>query len=169
MAMIGDMVKRARALGGLSVKAGVLGGATYEDGTLVAEVAFWNEYGTSRTPARPFLRTAVWDNGDAWRGLLSRAAERYMLGAGTLADVVTITGGQMEADIKESIKGGEFEPISPVTAAARHFRKRKDMERGAAYWAALRAVRDGTADTSDNAPLRDTHTLYNAISYAEGV
>jgi hypothetical protein len=48
------------ALGGKSVKVGLQNDGTMgEDGeTLVAQYAYYNEFGTSRIPARPFMRTA---------------------------------------------------------------------------------------------------------------
>ena len=44
-----------------SVRVGVLENATYPDGTPVAMVAFWNEYGTKTSPVRAFFRTTVSD------------------------------------------------------------------------------------------------------------
>lgn len=38
-----------------SVRVGVLESATYPDGTPVAMVAFWNEYGTKTSPVRAFF------------------------------------------------------------------------------------------------------------------
>ncbi len=31
----------------------------YKDGTRIVDVAFWNEYGTKRIPARPFIRSTA--------------------------------------------------------------------------------------------------------------
>lgn len=50
--------------------------ATYpaEDGGLpVAQVAFWNEYGTTRAPSRPFIRNMVEDQMPTWAHKLSVA------------------------------------------------------------------------------------------------
>ena len=49
-----------------SVRVGVLENATYPDGTPVAMVAFWNEYGTRTADPRPFFRTTVWENKKNW-------------------------------------------------------------------------------------------------------
>ena len=49
-----------------SVRVGVLENATYPDGTPVAMVAFWNEYGTKRIPPRPFFRTTVSEQKKNW-------------------------------------------------------------------------------------------------------
>lgn len=63
---LGPVLKRlaARLGTGGSVRVGFLEGRTYPAGkkgkTLnVAQVAFWNEFGTKKTPARPFFRNTV--------------------------------------------------------------------------------------------------------------
>ena len=59
---VAELVKR---MGGAEVSIGVLSTAQpYPDGTTVAEVALWNEFGTRSIPERSFLRSAVDDNGD---------------------------------------------------------------------------------------------------------
>lgn len=49
-----------------SLRVGVLEDATYPDGTPVAMVAFWNEYGTKTAPVRAFFRTTVSNNKKNW-------------------------------------------------------------------------------------------------------
>ena len=49
-----------------SVRVGVLENATYPDGTPVAMVAFWNEYGTKTSPVRAFFRTTVSEQKKNW-------------------------------------------------------------------------------------------------------
>jgi hypothetical protein len=65
----------------LSITVGVHSGegsATYEDGATVLEVAIWNEFGTSRIPARSFLRAWFDENRDEakelWEALLKQVA-----------------------------------------------------------------------------------------------
>ena len=50
----------------IGLKVGIMGGATYPDGTTVAQVGFDNEYGVpqNHVPARPFFRTAIANNRD---------------------------------------------------------------------------------------------------------
>jgi hypothetical protein len=55
------------------VRVGFLSGATYPDGTLLADVAFWNDQGTERgIPSRPFISEAKLIYGDAWQDGLTR-------------------------------------------------------------------------------------------------
>ena len=50
------------------VRVGIIEQANYDgsDGESVAQVAFWNEYGTARTPARPFFRNTIAEHKDEW-------------------------------------------------------------------------------------------------------
>ena len=41
------------------IRLGFLADAKYQDGTQVASVAMWNEYGTSRMAARPYFRSSL--------------------------------------------------------------------------------------------------------------
>lgn len=45
-----------------NVEVGVFASAKYPDGTLVAAVAAWNEFGTVNSPERPALRNSIKDN-----------------------------------------------------------------------------------------------------------
>ena len=52
----------ARKMGGGEVAVGFMEGATYPDGTPVAAVAFWNEYGGPGRQPRPFFRLSACQN-----------------------------------------------------------------------------------------------------------
>lgn len=54
-------VKKSKQL-----KVGFFADATYPDGEHVAQVAFWNEYGTKNIPPRPFFRTTINKFKDSW-------------------------------------------------------------------------------------------------------
>lgn len=61
----------ARKMSGGAVRVGFLENATYpsaagEKTLHVAQVAFWNEFGTVRAPARPFFRNMVADQSPQW-------------------------------------------------------------------------------------------------------
>ncbi|CEF54621.1 HK97-gp10 family putative phage morphogenesis protein [Acetobacter ghanensis] len=55
---------------GAHVRSGFLENATYPDGTPVAQVAYWDEYGTKTAPPRPFMRTAIANNKGDWGRLM---------------------------------------------------------------------------------------------------
>ena len=60
---IEEIFANCRELSGQGVKVGVMSG-TYPDGTSVVDVAYWNEYGTSKMPSRPFIRQTFEKNGN---------------------------------------------------------------------------------------------------------
>lgn len=50
--------RELKKLQDLEVQVGFQGDQKYEDGTSIAEVAVYNEFGSSDTPERPFRRRA---------------------------------------------------------------------------------------------------------------
>jgi hypothetical protein len=85
-----------------SVRVGFLEGALYPDGTPVAAVAFWNEFGTTRIPARPFFRTTITDKSSEWADRLGKAAIRYEYDG---LKTMELMGQTMAEDVQESING----------------------------------------------------------------
>lgn len=53
-------------LGKKSLEVGFYDSVTYPNGQNVAQVAFWNEFGTIHSPARPFFRNAIEINIKKW-------------------------------------------------------------------------------------------------------
>lgn len=105
-----------------SLKVGFLAGATYPDevGTPVAQVAFWNEYGTSRSPARPFFRTMIANESDGWAELVANAAKYYNYdGDKALAAV----GERIRDQLQESIRRWDTPPNAPYTVDVKGFNK----------------------------------------------
>ena len=127
------------------VEAGILGGATDEDGVSVAEYAAYNEYGTSRIPKRPFLRTTMDKNRDKYKRLL-QGALRGLASSGSSEPVgmaLTAVGREMETDVIEQIKSNMPPPNAPETRA------RKEARPGGGY--------AGT--------LFDTGTMLGSVSF----
>ena len=50
----------------LQLEVGFFETAKYGTGEYVAQVAYWNEYGTTLSPPRPFFRNAIKDNFKEW-------------------------------------------------------------------------------------------------------
>lgn len=103
-----------------SVRAGFLEGATYPDGTSVAQVAAVQEFGSLRktkdgrqwVPPRPFLRTAVAANKDEWAKVFGGTLKSSGYSAATALATV---GQQMVSDIQESIEKYSDPPNAPST------------------------------------------------------
>ena len=102
-----------------SVRVGVLENATYPDGTPVAMVAFWNEYGTRTSPVRAFFRTTVSDQKRNW--VLS--VQNLMKMHNDPQRVMGLIGEHMKGNIVESITTWSDPPNSAYTDAKKGFDK----------------------------------------------
>lgn len=100
-----------------SVRVGVLENATYPDGTPVAMVAFWNEYGTKTSPVRAFFRTTVSDQKKNW--VLS--VQNLMKMHDDPKKVMGLIGEHMRGQIVQSINTWTDPPNAPYTAAMKGF------------------------------------------------
>lgn len=134
----------ARYLDGASqtMRAGVLEGSRYPDGTPTALVAFWNEYGTTHqvngrtivTPPRPALRQTAEAKGARWAkivGVMLRS------NGGDFTAALRVAGEAARADIMETIGTYTTPPNAPSTIA----KKGHDQ------------------------PLRDTKNYLNSIAF----
>lgn len=96
-----------------SVRVGVLENATYPDGTPVAMVAFWNEYGTRTSPVRAFFRTTVSEQKKNW--VLS--VQNLMKMHNDPKQVMGLIGVHMQEQIVQSINTWSDPPNSAYTIA----------------------------------------------------
>lgn len=65
-----EQARRVRTLGGSTLQVGVKKTEAYDDGTLVWEVALYNEFGTDQIPERSFIRSTMKENAallNRWR------------------------------------------------------------------------------------------------------
>lgn len=58
---------------GAHTRSGFLENATYPDGTPVAQVAYWDEFGTRTAPPRSFMRNTIANNKANWGKLMEAA------------------------------------------------------------------------------------------------
>ena len=113
---------REAGKGGVSgVAVGFFSDAKYQDGTPVAAVAAWNEFGTKNIPERPFFRQAIAGMEDGIANIIkARIDPRRMVVDEQLADRV---GLYAAAQVQESITSLREPPNAPSTIA----RKRKKL------------------------------------------
>lgn len=112
----------SRKMGGGSVSIGFMEGATYPDGTNVAEVAFFNEFGVPEhnQPARPFFRNMIAENQDKWPEQMAAQAK------GTNYDgprVLGLMGELIKGELQQSINDLTEPTLSPITVAQKGFDK----------------------------------------------
>ncbi|WP_438381477.1 hypothetical protein ABHV46_10825 [Asaia sp. BMEF1] len=105
-----DLAKKV-ARGG-TVEAGVFEDATYPDGTPVAQVAQWDEFGTKSAPPRPFMRQTINDNQDKWGADLAKALQATDFDA---EKALGIVGERIASQIRDTIREGDFAPNSDLT------------------------------------------------------
>ena len=104
-----------RELAGLEVRIGFQRGkAREEDGTDICDVAAWNELGTSRSPARPFLRQSVENHLDEIAAFLESQKAALVQGADA-ERILNAVGTFQKGVIQREIIDGDFAPNAPST------------------------------------------------------
>lgn len=103
-----------------SVNVGFLAGATYPDGTSVAQAAFWDEFGTTTAPSRPFFRTMISKESPGWGVLTAKALKHYGYD-GRMA--VQLMGVKIVEELQQSIIGWQDPPNAKSTVAIKGFNK----------------------------------------------
>lgn len=106
----------AKRMGGGEVAIGFIGGATYPDGTPVAAVAYWNEFGTSGTPARPFFRRMIAAESPTWSGKMAKLAKVTNYDGDK---VLALMGEDIKGALQQSINDFQTPALAPSTIAAK--------------------------------------------------
>lgn len=108
---------------GGEAKIGFLEGKTYpqaQGGLSVAQVAFWNEFGTVKAPPRPFFRNMIEDQSPTWARKLGAAA-RY---SGYRAKpALEIVAADIKGHLVESINLLQEPPLADYTIEKKGFSK----------------------------------------------
>ena len=107
-----------KAAGG-TVRVGIIESQTYPDGESVAQVAYWNEYGTATIPARPFFRNTIAEKQDEWA---EKAAELLKQSDDT-SHVLALIGEGVKGDIVETIQNFREPENAPSTVKRKGFDK----------------------------------------------
>ena len=106
---INKILKDITSLDGTVVSAGVMDSKN-------ATKAAINEYGTSKIPQRPFMRTAVSRHGKSWGEKSAKSVQSVIKGM-PISQVTELVGMQMKADISSTLTNGPWTPNSVVTIA----------------------------------------------------
>ena len=132
------MDKELKYLQTHAVKVGVLGNGS-ANGISVQDYAIFNEYGTSRIPARPFFRLSVGTANaqNEIKEYMKQQVEQIIQGGISAQQAYENLGTFVVQKIKKTIASGNFAALNPQTI------KKKGHSK----------------------PLMDTHSLYNSINY----
>jgi len=101
-----------------SVKVGWMENATYPDGTYVAQVAAWNEYGTSKSPMRPFIRNMITKESDKWAETIQKASIAFDYNGN---QVLNTMGQVILEDMQQAIVDFSDPRNAPSTIAKKGF------------------------------------------------
>lgn len=114
VALKGNM-KQAR---GAYTTVGVHSGAgNYPDGTPVAMVAIYNEFGTGSIPERSFMRSTVNENMPNIKKWTGEVMAHVQAGQWTVAKAMNALGLRMQIQVQNKIKSNVPPPNAPETVA----------------------------------------------------
>jgi len=156
-------------VGELSV--GFMEGATYPDGTPVAAVAFWNEFGhggTFPSPPRPFFRPMVANEAPTWAGKLGRLIKST---GGDGKKAMGMLGEDIGAALQQSIIAVKSPALSPTTLMLRKkFGNDPSKIKASDVLQAQHDVASGKSGASGTQakPLIWTGTMMSSITYTVG-
>ncbi len=109
-----------RARNGSFVKVGYLEGSHYPTGVSVAQVAFWDEFGTKISPPRPTFRPMIQNGSPRWGKELGAVLKAQGYDANR---ALSTMGQRMAEELTESVVNTAVAPLSEVTLM---LRKMKD-------------------------------------------
>lgn len=113
---LADIARQLNKAGSLEV--GYFAGATYPDGTEVAEVAEIHEYGAPKAniPARPFMRPTVTKNAKEWPKALALALKANNNDA---EKALALMGEVIVGEVKQSIIDVKSPKLKEATVKAK--------------------------------------------------
>ena len=95
-----------------AVDVGFLPNAVYPDGTNVAQVAAYNEFGTEKIPSRPFFRTTIAEKSPEWGPALGKLVVSNGYDASKALDAL---GQGVAGQIRQGIIDMNTPPNAPST------------------------------------------------------
>jgi hypothetical protein len=100
----------------------------------IAQAAFWNEYGTTRAPSRPFFRTTIAQKSKDWGAKLALALKATNYDG---QKALALLGQDMRDDVENSIAQWSDPANAPLTIKIKGFDKplvdSGDMQRAVDY------------------------------------
>lgn len=146
-------IKNLKGLKKSNVAVGWFEESKYDDNTKIADVAFYQEYGTSRNiPQRPFMRPAEMKNEKTWKEIVKNGVKSIIKNGGDIDSVMGKLGLKVQGDIQEAIIAVQSPALKESTIKARISRK---------------SAKQRTA--SIEKPLIDTGTMLAAVQHKVNV
>jgi len=102
-----------------TIKVGILSGTgehpNASHGQTMAEVGWWNEFGTTRIPERPFLRTGLREQNDKYRLILKKGLKKILVGESTDTKILALLGAVAVSDVQAKIVAVNSPPNADLT------------------------------------------------------
>ena len=108
--------RELKKLENMEVAVGFQDGSSYENGATVMEVAAYNEFGSSDTPARPFMKQSFESHGDELQAACDEV-NRTLANGGNTQQALEKLGVMAKGLIQEEIASGNFAPNAASTIA----------------------------------------------------
>lgn len=121
-----DTVRRAlttlvdKVGGQTELQVGFFEDAKYQDGTPVAAVAAYNEFGTLTIPPRPFMRDTIAHNRENWGPLMGAALKASGYNA---RNALNMAGEKIASQMQREITDMKSPPNAPRTVKQKGFDK----------------------------------------------
>lgn len=157
----------ALKMGSGTVSVGFMEGATYPDGTPVAAVAFWNEFGHAGkfpSPPRPFFRSMIAKESPTWAPKMASLAKMLNYDG---PKVLAMMGEDIAGALRQSIIDTNAPALSKTTLVLRDiFGNQPQNIRTRDVLAAQALVAEGAAGASGTQakPLIWTGHMLNSIT-----
>lgn len=100
------------------VQVGFQSGETNEDGVSYAEIAAFNELGSSNTPPRPFMKQSFENHQDELQEACDKV-NNTLANGGTVESALETLGVTAKGIIQQEIVDGDFAPNAPSTIKAK--------------------------------------------------
>lgn len=133
----------------------------------VAQIAFWQEYGTKRIPKRPWMRYSVLVSELPMKILVNKIFDGILLGKLTIDQGLSLMGEKAVSIQKEVITKWDSPPNAPSTIAAKARKGgRKKMAKAYKKDTGLHGPgRTEQLQAGYNNPLIDTSQMRNSVTY----
>jgi 5'-3' exonuclease len=111
--------KLLQELGKIGVEVGIGADKKYPNGPNIALIAAIHEFGSRRTPARPFFRPTIEAYKNTWANTIGKGAMAVLSGNITTENMMSQVGMMAVGDIKKTIIEMTQPPLSPQTIQLR--------------------------------------------------
>lgn len=119
------IVKEIKKAHSKVVHVGIQSGDLYDDGTSIADIAFYNEFGTHLIPSRPFMRQTFEKRKSELYKRLDAEYAAIVSGKKPALLSLNLLGAWYQQQIQNEILDGDFVPNAPSTIARKEAKRRK--------------------------------------------